>query len=291
MIDVRQNGIGDIVVACWIVHSAAAIAEQVRLNPRNHWALATLLGVPEECLTREEASDWSQTLGIGHQFEYHQVNVAPMSRFDAWCQSLDLPRLSPVRPPYREAPEDGAWADQQWSKVAPADAPRILLFPDAAWSLRAWPKAYFVDLTSQLNGLGYAVAAMAGTQAAVEYLPCRWWSGFTLGQTAAMTARASLVVANDSGPSHLAAAIGTRTIAICGPTDPQIVFAHDPNVQPATLDAALLSCVPCHFSGPRGYRHACEVGGCQGLMRLDPDEVRQRVDRAARISRTRESRS
>ena len=117
MIDVRQNGIGDIVVACWIVHSAAAVAERVRLNPRNHRTVATVLGVPDDCLTRDEAADWSQTLGIGHQFEYQQVDIAPMSRFDAWSYSLGLPGLRPVRPPYRETPEDAAWAEEQWHKV------------------------------------------------------------------------------------------------------------------------------------------------------------------------------
>jgi len=180
MIDVRQNGIGDIVVACWIVHSAAAIGERVRLNPRNHRTVATVLGVPDDCLTRDEAADWSQTLGIGHQFEYRQVDIAPMSRFDAWSYSLGLPGLRPVRPPYRETPEDAAWAEEQWHKVArvesDADAPRVLLFPDAAYSLRVWPRAYFIDLASQLEARGFAVAAMAATQAAVDFMPCRWWA-------------------------------------------------------------------------------------------------------------------
>src|SRR5262249_24338423 len=190
MIDVRQNGIGDIVVACWIVHSAAAVSERVRLNPRNHWPLAALLSVPEEFLTREEAADWSQTLGIGHQFEYAQVDTAPMSRFDAWCRSLELDGITPVRPPYLEDPGHGRWADEQWQKV-PADpgAPRVLIFPDAAWSLRAWPRAYFVDLASELSGLGYAVAAMAGSQEAVEFMPCHWWGGFGLGVAAGTGAR------------------------------------------------------------------------------------------------------
>jgi hypothetical protein len=278
LIDVRQNGIGDVVVACWIVHSAAAAARRVRLNPRAHWALARLLDVPGDCVTEEEASDWSQTLGLGHQFEYEQVSLKPMSRFDAWSQSLGLPGLAALRPPYREASEDGAWADEQWEQVeTDADTPRVLLFPDVAWSMRGWPKAYFIDLAIALTNAGYAVAAMAAEQPAVEYMPCRWWSGFSLGRVAAMAVRATVAVANDSGPAHLASTVGTHTIAICGPTDPALVFAHDRNVEPVTLDARALACVGCHFSARRGYRHACEVGGCQALMRLDPLVVEQRV--------------
>ena len=111
-------------------------------------------------------------------------------------------------------------------------------------------------------------------------MPCRWWSGFSLGRVAAMAARATVAVANDSGPAHLASTVGTRTIAVCGPTDPALVFGHDRNVEPVTLDAQALACVGCHFSAGRGYRHACEVGGCQALMRLDPLLVEQRVRRA-----------
>jgi ADP-heptose:LPS heptosyltransferase len=96
-----------------------------------------------------------------------------------------------------------------------------------------------------------------------------------------MARRALVVVANESGPSHLAAALGTRTIAICGPTDPRIVFAHEPNVQAAILDASELACVGCHFSHTKGYRSACDVGGCQALMRLDPTTVGRLVERAS----------
>jgi hypothetical protein len=281
MIDVRQNGIGDVVVACWIVHSAAAASRLVRLNPRSHRALARLLGVPDRSLTHDEAADWSQTLGIGTQFEYELVKTAPLSRFEAWTRSLDLPGIEPVRPPYLETADDARWAEEQWAKVdAGPGSPRVLIFPDAAWSMRAWPKAYFIDLAADLARRGHGVAAMAGTQQAVDYMPCRWWCGFPLGRTAAMAARAAVVVANDSGPAHLASTIGTRTVAICGPTDPAIVFAHDPNVHPAALTQAALPCVGCHFAGVRGYRHACEIGGCQGLMRLDPDQVRRTVERA-----------
>jgi hypothetical protein len=281
IIDVRHNGIGDVVVACWIVHSAAAIGERVRLNPRDRREIASLLGVSDACLTSDEAADWSSTPGIGHQLEYALKNTNPMSRFDAWCRSLSLPTLTPVRPPYCELSDDGEWANEQWRKVDADDAkPHVLLFPDAAWPIRAWPKAYFIDLASELIRLGCAVVAMAGSPETVEYMPCHWWGGFNARKIAAMARRALVVVANESGPSHLAAALGTRTIAICGPTDPRIVFAHEPNVRAAILDATDLACVGCHFSHTKGYRSACDVGGCQALMRLDPATVGILVQRA-----------
>ena len=43
-----------------------------------------------------------------------------------------------------------------------------------------------------------------------------------LKELGALLERASLVVANDSGPMHLAVAMGTKTIALFGPTSPKL---------------------------------------------------------------------
>lgn len=274
IIDIRHNGIGDVVVASWLVHSARRIGLHVLMNPRNQREAAELLSVPPSSLTSTDAEDWSTTPGIGHQHEYALVPTAAATRFDAWCASLGMPGLEPVRPPYAEDATDGAWADAQWATLtADRDARRVLVFPEAAWPLRTWPKAYFIDLVSDLRTAGAAVAAMGANGTVVMSLPCHWWAGFSLRQVAAMARRADLVIANDSGPAHLAAAIGTATLAVCGPTDPRLVFGHDPNVRGIVFPSSLLPCAPCHLSRARGFRHACDAGGCQALMRLDPRTV------------------
>lgn len=273
IIDIRNNGMGDVVVAAWIVHSAAAVGLRVRVNTRERREVARVLGVAEDCMTTEESPDGLTTPGNGH-LEFQLARTAPVSRFDAWCQSVELPRLAPVRPTYDELREDAEWAEQQWLTAHPdPSAPRVLLFPEAAWPIRAWPKAYFMDLATELVREGWAVAAMGGSQESVNFMTCPWWGGFTVRHAAAMARRATVVVANDSGPAHLASALGTRTIAICGGSDPWIVFAHEPNVQAAILDRSVVPCVGCHFLDSKGYRAACHVGGCQALMRLDPATV------------------
>jgi hypothetical protein len=280
VIDVRNYGIGDVVVACWIAHSARAAGRQVHIRTYGRREVAALLGVPAGCLTTAEPAFAPLVPGVTDA-EFRPPPAPPITRFDAWCEGLGLPRLRPVRPPYCELPADAGWAERQWQVVdASGTKTRVLIFPEAAWATRMWPRAYFIDLASELAGLGYAVAAMAGSQEAVNQLPCHWWGGFTVRQAAAMCRRAHLVVANDSGPAHLAAALGTATIAICGPSDPDIVFAHEPNVTAVQIDPGLMPCVGCHFSGYRGYRHACDVGGCQALMRLDPAKVGAAVGRA-----------
>ena len=44
----------------------------------------------------------------------------------------------------------------------------------------------------------------------------------TPSDLARLVARAELFIGNDSGPGHLAAAVGTRTLSIFGPTDPDL---------------------------------------------------------------------
>jgi hypothetical protein len=88
-----------------------------------------------------------------------------------------------------------------------------------------------------------------------------------------MVRRAHLVIAGDTGPAHLSGTVGTRTLAICGPTRGEIVFGHDRNVTPVALSREMLGCTGCHFSPTFGFREACRAGGCQALMRLAPHEV------------------
>jgi ADP-heptose:LPS heptosyltransferase len=52
-----------------------------------------------------------------------------------------------------------------------------------------------------------------------------------LWELACWLARASLYIGNDSGITHLAAAVGTPTLAIFGPTDPQVWAPRGPNVR------------------------------------------------------------
>lgn len=54
--------------------------------------------------------------------------------------------------------------------------------------------------------------------------------GVPLDVYAALMARASLTVANDTGPGHLAAAVGTPLISVLGPTDPDHWAPWGPNV-------------------------------------------------------------
>jgi heptosyltransferase-2 len=70
---------------------------------------------------------------------------------------------------------------------------------------------------------------------------------------AAVLARARLLVSNDSGPMHLAAAVGTPVVAFFGPTDPGRTA---PTGSPARVLDRYVFCSPC-FRSKCPYGHEC----------------------------------
>jgi ADP-heptose:LPS heptosyltransferase len=65
----------------------------------------------------------------------------------------------------------------------------------------------------------------------------------SLPQLVALLKRANLVISGDSGPMHIAAAVGTPLIAIHGPTDPALSGPISPT---ATVLRSDIWCSPCY---------------------------------------------
>ena len=102
-----------------------------------------------------------------------------------------------------------------------------LMAPRAGWGAKQWPAERFGALALTLAGHGVeplvnavdaddavarAVVASSGGRARAVVL--------TLPELIAVTRRAALVVAGDTGPLHLGAALGRPVVALFGPTDP-----------------------------------------------------------------------
>lgn len=106
----------------------------------------------------------------------------------------------------------------------------VVLSPGGGWISKCWPPERFGELARRLlseagtrsvinygpaeEGLAKRIVNAAGPGAAVSY------SG-SFGELMAILRGADCVVAGDTGPLHLADALGTRVVAIFGPTDPQ----------------------------------------------------------------------
>lgn len=65
--------------------------------------------------------------------------------------------------------------------------------------------------------------------------------GVTIGSLKAIVKRAALMVSNDTGPRHIAAAFGVPTVALFGPTDPRWTTLPDSSAAPGTRERVLVA--------------------------------------------------
>ena len=175
---------------------------------------------------------------------------------------LECPFVTSAQRPTATLSEEAAdWADDMID-----DRPVALLFPFAAYVPRTWPLHKWIRLAHALQGKGFKVIALHSHVEGLEQFPFYAY-GFSLMHVMALMRAADVVIANDSGPAHLAGTLGTKTIAICGPTDPHTVFSYCPDIFPIATTAELIGCTGCHFKASLGFTSACDVG-CDSLANL-----------------------
>ncbi|MGA2171919.1 MAG: glycosyltransferase family 9 protein [Sedimentisphaerales bacterium] len=109
--------------------------------------------------------------------------------------------------------------------------------PGAAQPNKRWPIERFAQLADKISGkFGLSITA-AGSQAEREYIDTMQARAKSrvvnlAGQTSvreltALLKKASLVVSNDTGPGHIAAALGVPIVMIFGPTNPARVCPYN----------------------------------------------------------------
>jgi heptosyltransferase-2 len=95
--------------------------------------------------------------------------------------------------------------------------------------------------------------------------------------SAALLARCTLLVTNDSAPLHLASAMNTPTVALFGPTVPSMGFGPLADRQ-VVLGRHELTCRPCSAHGGQ----ACPLGHWQCMRDVQPSAVTEQIVREMR---------
>jgi len=97
----------------------------------------------------------------------------------------------------------------------------LAVHPGSGSRAKNWPLERFVETARRLSRGRPWLLALGPAEKDVPPPPeARLARGLPLRTLGAVLARAGLFLGNDSGISHLAAACGTRTLALFGPTDP-----------------------------------------------------------------------
>ncbi|MCU1657116.1 MAG: glycosyl transferase family 9 [Pseudonocardiales bacterium] len=160
-------------------------------------------------------------------------------------------------------------------------APFVIVHPGTAAPARAYPADRWRDVVAGLTTRGWPVlvtgsrdeASLTATVAAAGRPPghIRDCGGvFDLPELAAVLGRAAALVVGNTGPAHLAAAMGTPVVSLFAPVVPATRWA------PSGVPAVLLGDqdAPCRDTRARD----CPVPGHPCLTTVAPDEVVTAVD-------------
>jgi heptosyltransferase-1 len=173
-------------------------------------------------------------------------------------------------------PEPADFGPEKLFREEPAleiTGPFALLHPGAGWANKRYPPAWWGKATRLLQvetGLPTWVAAARGEEelaAEVEAASegaARVMPAPDLPTLAALIRRARLMLGGDTGPSHLARALGTPLVMVMGPTDPE---RHGPYGDP---QGAVYKRLPCSFC----YQRLPETKAC--LFEVPPRQVAAR---------------
>ena len=142
---------------------------------------------------------------------------------------------------------------------------------------KRWPVPYWATLVDRLIREEHATVILTGApndQPLIEQVlqrtheqPLNFVGKTSLPQLAALLQRANLMITGDSGPMHIAAAVGTPLIAIHGPTDPALSGPVSPN---ATVLRSDIWCSPCYKAkGPAD----CRFHTTQCMKNVTPNQV------------------
>lgn len=147
----------------------------------------------------------------------------------------------------------------------------VVLNPSTSWTTKCWPAVYFSKLANLLQDKANAEIIILGGPGDIPLVekivsgisrPVINLAGRTsLKELAAVVQKSHLFIGGDTGPLHIAAAVGTPTISLFGPTDPRIYAPLGKKHMAIVTDVV---CRNCH-------KRTCKNFIC--MDRIRPEEV------------------
>lgn len=152
------------------------------------------------------------------------------------------------RPPRLHLPAE---ALAKAESLLPAGEPFVAFHLGAGFASKCLPVATFAVAAMALHGEGHRIVVVGGAnehplvdglRRLVNFNPIDLVGKLSILETAAVLGRCRLFIGNDSGPMHLAAAVGTPVVACFGPSDPKL---YHPYGVPHRIVEVSLPCRPC----------------------------------------------
>ena len=213
--------------------------------------------------------------GWRHEVDYWLSVVAVLGAFHPGTPRLEL----------CVTPDDDGWAAARWNELRlPAETALIVPGSGAFSRARRWAPERFARVgRALLDRYGLVPLVLAGLDA--DEVALAHTVAEQIGPTArvapaapspqalgALVRRARLVVGNDGGVIHVAAAVGTPVVAIFGPSNDRAWGPYPSADARHAVVRETLACAPCiHRGHDFGTPQGCAARTCLAI--LEPDQV------------------
>ena len=243
--------------------------------------IPVLAGIPERIGFTGEG----RYLLVNRRHTLDEARLPQMSeRFAQLAEAVGAPLPLPL--PLPRLASSSARQEATLAALRLARPERIAVFcPGAEYGpAKRWPERHFAALSDDLTRRGYAVWLLGSgkdkavadgiVRLAAAAPPHNLCGSTTLTQAIDLIAAASIVVCNDSGLMHVAAALARPLVAVYGSSSPAFT-------PPLSLDAHIVSlnleCSPC-------FARVCPLGHFDCLNKLEPSRVLDACLAASRVS-------
>jgi heptosyltransferase II len=236
---------------------------------------------------------------VGHivkakrKLTYHKRHFARWRMTKHWtAESIDsvvdlyftaLEPLGITRPqePPRLVPDPGqeSFIDRVVAEAKlPLDKTLVAIFPGAAHLTKRWPVTYWrrlIETVPAAWNLHFVLMGSPEDQSDAAAISTGFdgvsnlCGRFDGGQLVGAIDRMRIVLSNDSGPMHIAAALGKQQIAVFGATHPRLGFR--PLNPRATLLSQELPCRPCRLHGDE----SCPKKHLKCLLQVTPPHMKK----------------
>jgi heptosyltransferase I len=185
--------------------------------------IGRMSGAPR-MIGEDHPREWAARWIFGERVQTGGVHV--IEQAVEVCAAAAGHPLSPILPALPADHEAEQWAGNLLRDAG--QRPVIVLSPGAGWGAKRWPAERYGEVARALAQSGCMVFVNAGPEERAIAAAVVQASGgvaqapdFTLERLIALTRRIRLLIAGDTGPLHLACALGKPVVGIYGPTDPR----------------------------------------------------------------------
>lgn len=218
-----------------------------------------------------EGSPWFYSIRVPiPQLEMHAVDRYLFVAKAVGAVAFGTPKFS-----FRIPQADHEAVDRLLSRSGvAAGASWVAMNVSARWPTKRWPIASFAEVADRLQQEGFGrVVLIGGPDERAEVAAVRGLmktpaidlaGATTVGLLPALLSKASMLITNDSGPMHVAAATGTPVVALFSPTSALLTGPYGAG------HSVLTSNVPCRPCFSRTCRNALRL---ECLQAVSPEQV------------------